>query len=380
MKSKKKIGIFALCICLCLALCLGVCLLIGKNAGNTWQEQYDLGIRYIESGDYAQAVLAFTAAIEIDPSRPEAYLQISDALLAQDDIAGALEYARLGAERTGNEELKQKAEELEQRATVELCEHEWIPATLVWPETCSKCGTTQGETVDTFFSENGLDYIGNLPEEPIPFKFVTYNINDPTDFFVSDQGRLSIEQSIQETEDSGYKQLTVVVTSRMPIEYRVDEDDLPYAMAQMNVQSEQELYDAYTGYVIAGQETFRENDENGVIGAIRGYEASVDIGGEPIPIQYTVKSSWESEGWTVNEESGYNILLGKSVITYTFILPMGYDGLLYALEPTFDYPANIFSEPSAKTGASVLDLREDILAETMFILLGQNEIAAGGKA
>ena len=40
----------------------------------TWQEQYDLGVRYLEDGDYEEAIIAFTAAIEIDPKRAEAYV------------------------------------------------------------------------------------------------------------------------------------------------------------------------------------------------------------------------------------------------------------------------------------------------------------------
>ena len=44
-------------------LCLGILLLLGATAcGNkapTWQEQYDLGIRYLNDGDYEEAVIAF---------------------------------------------------------------------------------------------------------------------------------------------------------------------------------------------------------------------------------------------------------------------------------------------------------------------------------
>lgn len=32
-----------------------------------WQEQYDLGMRYLSEGNYEEAILAFAAAIEIDP-------------------------------------------------------------------------------------------------------------------------------------------------------------------------------------------------------------------------------------------------------------------------------------------------------------------------
>lgn len=45
----------------------------GQNASAAWQEQYDLGVRYLSEGNYEEAIIAFTAAIEIDAKRPEGY-------------------------------------------------------------------------------------------------------------------------------------------------------------------------------------------------------------------------------------------------------------------------------------------------------------------
>ena len=45
----------------------------------SWQDQYDLGLRYLSEGSYEEAVLAFTAAIDIDPKRAEAYVGRGDA-------------------------------------------------------------------------------------------------------------------------------------------------------------------------------------------------------------------------------------------------------------------------------------------------------------
>ena len=43
-----------------------------------WRTQYDLGVRYLSEGNYEEAILAFTAAIEIDPKRAEAFLGRGD--------------------------------------------------------------------------------------------------------------------------------------------------------------------------------------------------------------------------------------------------------------------------------------------------------------
>ena len=61
-------------IMLCLLMMITAC---GQKAP-TWQEQYDLGVRYLEEGSYEEAIIAFTAAIEIDPKRAEAYVGRGD--------------------------------------------------------------------------------------------------------------------------------------------------------------------------------------------------------------------------------------------------------------------------------------------------------------
>ena len=57
----------------------------------TWQEQYDLGVRYLSEGNYEEAIIAFTAAIEIDPKHAEAYLDLADIYTEQGDVEKAVE-------------------------------------------------------------------------------------------------------------------------------------------------------------------------------------------------------------------------------------------------------------------------------------------------
>lgn len=45
----------------------------------TWQEQYDLGVQYLSEGNYTETIIAFTAAIEIDPKQAPAYVGRGDA-------------------------------------------------------------------------------------------------------------------------------------------------------------------------------------------------------------------------------------------------------------------------------------------------------------
>lgn len=65
----RRIESLILTIVLVLELCA-----CGQDAVAAWQEQYDLGVRYLSEGNYEEAILAFTAAIEIDAKRPETYV------------------------------------------------------------------------------------------------------------------------------------------------------------------------------------------------------------------------------------------------------------------------------------------------------------------
>ena len=73
-------------VSLLLALILCAC-----GAGSQWQEQYDLGTRYLNEGNYEEAIIAFTAAIEIDPKRPEAYVGAATAYTALGERQLAIE-------------------------------------------------------------------------------------------------------------------------------------------------------------------------------------------------------------------------------------------------------------------------------------------------
>ena len=123
---------------LTLALVLGLAACAKAPA---WQEQYDLGVKYLSEGNYEEAIIAFTAAIEIDPTQAplysgrgrayvrsgetaenlaaaladfeaaleldetlaEAWLGLADVYIRQGDYDKALEVLKEGLEKTGND-------------------------------------------------------------------------------------------------------------------------------------------------------------------------------------------------------------------------------------------------------------------------------------
>ena len=86
--------------------------LLACGAKDAWQEQYDLGMRYLNDGNYQEAVITFTAAIEIDPKRPEAYLGAAEAYIAADDIDAAIAILEKGYAATNDDTLKKRLDEI----------------------------------------------------------------------------------------------------------------------------------------------------------------------------------------------------------------------------------------------------------------------------
>ena len=92
MNKKRIIVISAVILTVIGALVIG--LVAGRNsesdeASVSWQEQYDLGVRYLSEGNYEEAIIAFTAAIEIDPKQADAYVQLANVYIGIGDIADA---------------------------------------------------------------------------------------------------------------------------------------------------------------------------------------------------------------------------------------------------------------------------------------------------
>lgn len=85
----KRILSMALALSLVLSLCA-----CGQKA-SAWQEQYDLGVRYLSEGNYEEAIIAFTAVIEIDPKNADAYLGRANAYIGsgetEENLTAALE-------------------------------------------------------------------------------------------------------------------------------------------------------------------------------------------------------------------------------------------------------------------------------------------------
>ena len=78
----------------------------------SWQDHYDLGVRYLSEGNYEEAILAFNAAIEIDPKQPDVYEKLAEIYIATGDTEQARKILEDGYAITGSETLQIRLAEI----------------------------------------------------------------------------------------------------------------------------------------------------------------------------------------------------------------------------------------------------------------------------
>ena len=104
-----------------MAVCVAGVFLCACSSQSRWQKQYDLGIQYLIDENYEEAVVAFQAAIEVEPNQAEGYQGIGQAyqgqaqtLIAENSWKEGLEYYRLAVQAYETAaELKSSAENME---------------------------------------------------------------------------------------------------------------------------------------------------------------------------------------------------------------------------------------------------------------------------
>ena len=114
-----------------LMIVLSLCACARENVGSTWQEQYDLGMRYLSDGNYEEAIIAFTAAIKIDSKRPEAFLGRGDAYEELGNLERAAADYQAALELGPNADAEKKLRKWEAELLAAQLQDE------LWPMVCN---------------------------------------------------------------------------------------------------------------------------------------------------------------------------------------------------------------------------------------------------
>lgn len=109
--KKKSIAIISTVIVVIAAVAAGI-LAYNSSDSVRLKKQLDLGNRYLAELNYEEAIVAYEAAIEIEPMSVDAYLGFADAYLRLGDAGQALAALERGYEATGDEKLKERIDEI----------------------------------------------------------------------------------------------------------------------------------------------------------------------------------------------------------------------------------------------------------------------------
>ena len=102
---------------LIIAIGLGAC---SQNQEAQWQEQYDLGIRYLSEGNYEEAIIAFTTAIEIDPKMSETYLALGNLSIELGDYEAAAKILEQGVSNTNDTSLQELLDDVKKLVSIDF--------------------------------------------------------------------------------------------------------------------------------------------------------------------------------------------------------------------------------------------------------------------
>lgn len=102
---------------LIIAIGLDAC---SQNQEAQWQEQYDLGIRYLSEGNYEEAIIAFTTAIEIDPKMSETYLALGNLYIELGDYEAAAKILEQGVSNTNDTSLQELLDDVKKLVSIDF--------------------------------------------------------------------------------------------------------------------------------------------------------------------------------------------------------------------------------------------------------------------
>ena len=120
--NKKLISVMAV---IAIALLVTLVIFVPKSAeAKRLEEQLSLGNKYLSELNYEQAIVAYSAVIEIDPKNVDAYLGLTDAYIAQGEYDKAIEVLEKAMDEVDSntaEIIKDKLEEVHKaREAVEV--------------------------------------------------------------------------------------------------------------------------------------------------------------------------------------------------------------------------------------------------------------------
>jgi len=282
-----------------IAMLLSLCLLLTgcglfAEEALTWEDYCELGVRYLSEGNYEEAILAFEAAIEIDPKAPQAYTGLAEVYMELERYETAEDILEEGFEKADQtQELEELLEEIEQILTPSEPENE---------------AETQVEPEEEKVPEPEPEIVENIGVLDVPYTGISY-YNDVTSIAVERQVEVDLDGcgqneivaliGLYEGQNKFSNAIRVVkgkqVADSVSIGWGADfliedlnSDGLPELLASADMASSD--YAAYGWNLINGALVPVGSEEDGVIGY--GKLISVDDGVVTLESYRHVLGTW----------------------------------------------------------------------------------------
>lgn len=117
MKNKKLFWalIFAALVLICLICVLAFLMYSGRQKEEKYYVQMRTAEQYLTAGDYEKMIEAYQDAINLNPENPEAYLELAQFFMDQEQYVEAYEYANRGFSATRDRRLENLLSEINEK-------------------------------------------------------------------------------------------------------------------------------------------------------------------------------------------------------------------------------------------------------------------------
>ncbi|MCM1267477.1 MAG: hypothetical protein NC302_06190 [Bacteroidales bacterium] len=200
--------------------------------------------------------------------------------------------------------------------------HTWVDATFAAPKTCSVCGETEGTVKQSYFEEHGVE----VADAPVACTVdaLIFNPDNPETYQkATDCVWEQLDCYSEPAEEEGYQLIYLELLATHQTYYDAAQD-VSYHQGRMGAS----IYDWYTGQKLPAR-SMEGND---------AFEISVplEVDGVSYDVSNSLETQWEGSEW-VYDDDGNGTYTWKAYFTYSFKVPDGYDGLVFAAVSAREY-------------------------------------------
>lgn len=158
---------------LCLVIfCLAGCSGAAEQYSQEWQNQYDLGMRYLSEENYEEAIVALKAAIQIEPKAAAGYVALAEAYMESDKLEEAIRVLKEAPEDVDNQKAIQEfLGEIEKDGSDQKTQNTYAPSNSSYYREFSSLSENMQELINQMaeaLMDENMESIFQMGRESLP--------------------------------------------------------------------------------------------------------------------------------------------------------------------------------------------------------------------